>query len=327
MPSTVAKPYLHVVAAVIHHPRDPSKVFLAQRKAGQHLEHKWEFPGGKLEAGEPRFHGLRREIAEEIGVHIQTAHPLILLRHTYPEKRILLDTWRVTAFQDEPRSLEGQKTTWVDTRKLDEYDLPDADGPIVQALQLPEEILITPDVDPAQSAAFVEQFARVMLRHPFCLVSFRAHGLDDERYAELAATLQTITHAAGGELILHRRSMAAVEQPRFANYRNWHLDSWALHEIQPRGRMAGLKLSASCHDAQDLRQAKAIGCRFAYLSSVRHTASHPGRPAKGWREFGKLARQAGLPVYALGGIKRGDLMAAHYQGATGVAGIRDFWSA
>jgi 8-oxo-dGTP diphosphatase len=100
-----------------------------------------------------------------------------------------------------------------------------------------------------------------------------------------------------------------------------------LHEVALDRPDQGIHWSASCHNVSDLRRAASIGCRFAYLSSVRATFSHPGLAAKGWWEFSKMVKMARIPVYALGGINRNDLTAARYQGASGVAGIRDFWSA
>jgi len=62
------KTAIHVVAAIIRARQDQNKIFITQRKAGQHLQFCWEFPGGKLEKGELRIDGLQRELKEEVGI-------------------------------------------------------------------------------------------------------------------------------------------------------------------------------------------------------------------------------------------------------------------
>jgi len=73
-------------------------------------------------------------------------------------------------------------------------------------------------------------------------------------------------------------------------------------------------------------KAKALGCRFALLSPVRKTLSHPERPPLGWAGLRAISGSVSLPVYALGGIERKDFALARQQGAIGVAGISDFWA-
>ena len=83
------------------------RVLIARRPAGKHMAGRWELPGGKLDAGETPLEALRRELAEELGVELRDARPLIRLRHDYAGRRVLLDVWRVTAWAGEPRSLGG----------------------------------------------------------------------------------------------------------------------------------------------------------------------------------------------------------------------------
>ncbi len=113
-------------------------VLLAQRPPGKHLAGGWEFPGGKLEAGETRAGALARELHEEIGVEVDAARPLFSVTHAYPHRDILLDVWVVTSYRGVPQGLEGQTLRWCAPDDLPRADLLPADRPIVTALRLPE---------------------------------------------------------------------------------------------------------------------------------------------------------------------------------------------
>jgi 8-oxo-dGTP diphosphatase len=104
-----------------------------------------------------------------------------------------------------------------------------------------------------------------------------------------------------------------------------HLSAKRLRNIECRPGGAGFLIAASCHDAAELARAKTIGVDFVVLSPLRSTPSHPGHPALGWRRFEELTLSAGLPVYALGGVKPDDLEAVRAAGGFGVAGISAFW--
>jgi mutator protein MutT len=133
------RPVVHVVAGVLVDAA--GRVLLAQRPMkAKHLAGGWEFPGGKIEQGETRIEGLGRELAEEIGVTLQQAHPLIRVRHAYPERDIDLDVWRVTRYAGEPHGLEGQPLSWCPRAELPKAQLIPADRPVVTALMLPEVI-------------------------------------------------------------------------------------------------------------------------------------------------------------------------------------------
>jgi mutator protein MutT len=128
----------HVVAAAV---TDASgRVLIAQRPPGKHLAGGWEFPGGKLMAGEDRRAGLARELREELGITISTPRPLIRVRHTYDYGGVLIDTWVVRHYSGELSGLDGQALRWVSQEELEAAELLPADGPIVAALRLPERL-------------------------------------------------------------------------------------------------------------------------------------------------------------------------------------------
>ena len=133
MTGPAEKPLLHVAAGVLSDAA--GRVLIAQRPNGKHLAGGWEFPGGKLRAGESPAQALRRELREEIGIEVLDAEPLIRYTHDYPDRRVLLDVWRVTAFRGEPAGLEGQPLRWAPVDGLLDAGLLPADLPIIEALR------------------------------------------------------------------------------------------------------------------------------------------------------------------------------------------------
>ena len=123
---------LHVMAGVLR--RDDERLLIAERPPGKHLAGLWEFPGGKLDPGESPFDGLRRELAEELGIRIDAAEPWIVLPWRYGELSLALDTWRVLAWTGEPQALERQRLDWVDPAALDPARLAPADREILRHL-------------------------------------------------------------------------------------------------------------------------------------------------------------------------------------------------
>ncbi len=134
MPST-APDWLHVAAGVIVGP--DGRILIAERATHRHQGGLWEFPGGKVEAGETAQSALARELWEELNIHVASARPLIQIRHRYPDKSVLLDVWRVESFSGEPHGREGQPLAWVEPEGLLEYAFPAANVPIVTAARLP----------------------------------------------------------------------------------------------------------------------------------------------------------------------------------------------
>ena len=133
---------IHVVAAVIR--GADGRILIARRAATQHQGGLWEFPGGKVEAGESVDAALARELREELGIEVSRSRALIKVSHDYPDKQVLLDVWEVTGFTGEPHGAEGQPLAWVSPRDLVNYEFPEANAPIVAAARLPDRYLVTP---------------------------------------------------------------------------------------------------------------------------------------------------------------------------------------
>jgi 8-oxo-dGTP diphosphatase len=121
---------LLVVAAVVVKER---RVLLALRPEGKHLAGHWEFPGGKVEPGETPAEALVREIAEELGVPAVVGEPFAFSHHVYPDRQVLLLTYRTT-LQGEPRAIGCAALGWFTAGELARLPTPPADVPIFRAL-------------------------------------------------------------------------------------------------------------------------------------------------------------------------------------------------
>jgi len=128
-----ARPTVRVVAALIYD--ELGRVLVTQRPAGKSRAGQWEFPGGKIEAGESGADALRRELREELGVQVTAARSLLELAHEYPEQQVLLSAWIVEAMQGVPCGLEGQRLRWALPAALRSLPLLPADLPIVEWLE------------------------------------------------------------------------------------------------------------------------------------------------------------------------------------------------
>jgi len=112
------------------------RVLIAQRPPGKHMAGGWEFPGGKLDAGEAPCDGLKRELQEEIGIEVLAAEPLIAYEHAYADRRVFLDLWWVREFSGTPRSMEGQSLQFAAIDDLEHIGLLEADKPMIAALRV-----------------------------------------------------------------------------------------------------------------------------------------------------------------------------------------------
>ena len=309
---------IHVVAAVLGDAR--GRILIARRPAEAHQGGLWEFPGGKLEPGEEALAGLRRELAEELGIQVQAAQPWKQIRHDYGDRRIMLDVYRVTAFAGVPRGCEGQALAWAHPRDLRAADFPAADRPVIAALRLPPLYAITgaiPDALETFDACLVQALERGA-----GLVQLRAHALDDPAYARLAERAFAQCERRGAGLVLNRDPGRARALPAHG----LHLRGRQLAILEQRPQGSWEWVGASCHTPEELARAAALGLDYALLSPVQPTTSHVGVRPLGWRGFADLVARATLPIYGLGGLQADDLETARAQGAQGIAAIRGFWS-
>lgn len=126
---------VHVAVGVIENA--DGDVFISRRHKDLHQGDKWEFPGGKIEAGETVYDALVRELQEECNIRVESASPLTVINHAYNDKRVVLDVWRVTAFTGEVSQCDGQEWLWVPVYALGAYQFPEANEAIIELLENP----------------------------------------------------------------------------------------------------------------------------------------------------------------------------------------------
>ena len=310
---------IHVAAAVIR--STDGLVLIAKRPLDKHQGGLWEFPGGKVEKGEAVEVALARELLEELGIGVTAARPLIQVRHDYPDKYVLLDVWEVTAFSGEPHGAEGQPLAWVASERLPDYTFPAANRPIVAAARLPDRYLVTPDdASPRQLLDGLAHALDAGIR----LVQLRAPSLSQADYRLLAA--DALAACAGrAQLMLKGPLDWAADFPAAG----WQLTSEQLrrHAGQCRPVAVGQWLAASCHDAEELAMATALGVDFVTLSPVLPTPTHPEAAPLGWLRVAELLQGFNHPAFVLGGMTPAHLSTARQAGAQGVAALRALWPA
>jgi mutator protein MutT len=123
---------IEVVAGLIRD--DAGRYLITQRRRGSHLEGLWEFPGGKMEAGETATVGLRRELTEELTATFAVGNHVETVRWEYPDRTVVLHFYecRVESGSIAPR--EEQAMAWVDPARLADYDFPPADRELINRL-------------------------------------------------------------------------------------------------------------------------------------------------------------------------------------------------
>lgn len=306
---------VEVAAAVLQ--RHDNTFLLAQRPVDKIWAGYWEFPGGKVEAGESAHDALVRELREELGIEVVTAYPWITRVFTYPHAMVRLSFFRVTEWSGEMHPHEGQQFSWQHATEVAVHPVLPANAPVLRALELPALYAISNAAELG-----VEEFMRrldVALSNGLKLVQLREKNLSRDALRELALRVVALAHGHGARVLLN--GDAALAQETGA-------DGVQLTTAQLAGlteRPAVDWCSASCHSAEELRLAQKLGCDFAVLSPVLPTQSHPGAAHLGWERFASIAAGSSIPVYALGGLSHSDMHAAWQHGAHGLALLRQAW--
>jgi len=304
-----------VAAAVIE--RDDGSFLLAQRPQGKVYAGYWEFPGGKVEAGEPVAEALRRELNEELGIDLVQAYPWITRVYVYPHATVRLHFNRVRKWRGEPRPHEEQALAWQRCDALSVAPMLPANAPVLKALSLPIVYAITHAWETGVERALAQ--LDDALAKGLRLVQIREGKLERTAREVFAAQVAQRAHAAGGIVLVNGDEKLAAQ----IGADGVHLAAQALMAARQRPQFEWS--GASCHDAAELAHAADLGVDFAVLGPVLEKPGQPNLPGIGLQRFGDFARGSPLPVFALGGMRLSDLDGARARGAHGVAMIRGAW--
>lgn len=306
---------VRVAAAILH--RADGKVLLAQRLSGTPYAGFWEFPGGKLEAGESGRDALLRELAEELGIVVTRAAPWLTQRYDYPHAHVELEFFRVFGWRGEPHGRDGQAIAWQQPAAIEVSPLLPANATVLRALLLPPVYAISMAEDLGE-AEFLAR-AVIALDAGVELIELREKSFTPERLHALADRLLAITEPHGARVLLN----GDADTARALGCAGVH---WSAARLMAgRSRPHDMLCAASAHDAAELAQASSLGVDFAVLGTVHATPSHPDARPLGWRRFAELVTGSPLPVYALGGLAKSDLDTGIAHGAHGIALRRAAW--
>jgi 8-oxo-dGTP diphosphatase len=306
---------VEVAAAVIERP--DGSFLLAQRPAGKVYAGWWEFPGGKVEAGEPAERALARELHEELGIDVRTAYPWITRVHAYEHATVRLNFFRVTQWSGEPHPRERQAFVWQSPGAPIASPMLPANAPVLASLALPREYAVT-DAE-SLGVDFLLSRLDFRLREGLRLIQVRDKNLADR--TGFAKKVVDLAHRDGAKVLIN--GGPAENDGTCAIGDGIHFTARQLMTLKQRPAR-GLA-AASCHTREELARAMQLELDFAVLGPVRETASHRGAATLGWDGFAAFARGASIPVYAIGGMRREEIEAAWRAGAHGLAMISGSW--
>ncbi len=314
---------LDVAAAVIERP--DGSYLLGQRAAGTFYPGYWEFPGGKVEAGETARDAIIRELQEELGITVHRADPWLSRTHVYEHAHVRLHFFRVREWSGEVRDHVHAALSWQKPGEERVAPMLPANGPLFAALAMPAHYAITQAarIGVSEQLAALERSLAQGLPQGLRLVQLREPDLPEAVRVDFYRQALAMCHAAGARALVH--ADVALAQALNADGVHLPVAQWQALSARPALPL----VAASCHSGAELAQAAQLGCDFAVLGPVKPTATHPGMPGMGWHEFAEQCQHDGavppLLTFALGGLMQDDLDEAWRAGAHGIAGIRSFW--
>lgn len=306
---------VEVAAAVIT--RSDGSFLLGQRASNTVYPGYWEFPGGKVEAGETPLQALKRELSEELEIAVGKAWPWLTREHVYEHAHVRLHFFELAEWSGEPKPHVHSELSWQKPENVWVSPMLPANAPILKALQLPHLMGVTQAADvgvDAQLAALDRALA-----HGLRLVQFREGWLDAA--SRTAFTREAVIRCRkAGAIAIVNGDMALAGQ---VGADGVHLASARLATLDKRPNFAWV--GASCHSRAELERAAGLGLDYALLGPVCETATHPGMPGLGWEAFTHMVKELPMPVLAIGGLCEADMTTARNAGAHGIAAIRGVW--
>lgn len=306
---------IEVSAAVLM--RADGTFLLAQRPAGKSYAGYWEFPGGKIEPGESPHQALCRELFEELGIEVTSAYPWLLREFTYPHGKVKLRFFRVIAWEGEPHGRENQQLSWQNLSDVIVAPILPANTPIIRALSLPSVYAIS-NATLMGKEVFMRRL-ELSLSNGLRVLQLREKSMPYDDLIKLSIEVVQLAHRYDAKVLIN----GDEEMANKVRADGVHFSAAQLLGCLTRPKMAWC--GASCHSAEELKRAGELGFDFALLSPVLPTMSHPDAVILGWEKFAELAAEASLPIYALGGLKIGDLSLAQRHGAHGISLLSQAW--
>ena len=300
-----------------------SEFLLASRPPNKPWAGWWEFPGGKIEAGESAEHALIRELQEELGITPSHIQPWLTRTYDYPAthdsaaKTVKLHFFFVTAWQGALLGLENQQLSWQNPQNITVSPILPANAPIIKALALPPIYAISNMAEMGESVYLTA--LQAALNKGLRLIQVREKQLDLLALEKFATAVIALAKPFGAKVLINEH----IELAQAIGADGVHLPSPVLMRLNDKP--ANMLVAASCHHLAELQQAEKLGLDFAVLSPVLPTLSHLGAPTLGWDEFKNMLTGLETPIYALGGMSPDCLALALQAGARGIAMQRAAW--
>lgn len=297
--------------------RADGAVLLAERPAGKPKAGFWEFPGGKVEAGEAPAKALVRELHEELGIEVDTVAPWITREFEYSHMHVRLHMFRVMKWHGEPHGREGQHISWEDMHAINVEPLLPANHAILRALSLPAVYAIS-HASKYGADEFMNRL-KIALENGVRLIQLRERNMEPEELTCLAQRVVSLAHTYGARVLVN--GDVTVAKNSGADGIHLQANQFMASSTRPTTALFG----ASCHNREELLKAAELNADFVVLSPVLPTPSHPGEPTVGWEHFAELCRGLPMPVYALGGMRLDMIETAMTHGAHGVSLLSAIW--
>lgn len=307
---------------------------LSSRPEGKPYPGYWEFPGGKIEAGESVRDALVRELIEELNVVVTHATPWFTFRMHYTHATVRLHCWRVHAWHGHMngnmRGMEDQEFAWVALNEMNVSPTLPGCVPIFKALALPYVYAITNASEMgvesylqhlrelwsknASNGALVLGFTNEIVPQ---MVQVREKNMSREACASFATSVVALARECEYSRDVKVLINSDIALAHEASADGVHLTSAQLLTLKERPDFA--LVGASAHTREEIERAAELKCDFVVVGPVQVTRTHPDQVPMGWKRFAELSEAAPLPCYALGGMSINDLPTAIESGAHGVA--------